>query len=237
MLRSAWFDDQAVFVGVKGGTPQASHGHMDVGSFVVEALGRRWIHDLGGDDYNLPGYFGRSRWNYFRLNARSHNVILIGDEMPNPRCPPCRIVAAEVEHSPYAVRLDLTPAYVFENTRLATAVTREVSLDPATKEIRIRDSIAEPAGTVRWQCMIDVQPVLSDNRAVLASNGRSLEIEISPQEAVWQVEPAAPPTLEERQNEGFYLLYVTLPAAASPHAEKQLGVVVEVTMRPKSGAP
>jgi hypothetical protein len=236
MLRSAWHDDQAVFVGVKGGTPQASHGHMDVGSFVVEALGRRWIHDLGGDDYNLPGYFGGSRWSYFRLNARSHNVILIGDEMQNPRCPPCSIVAAELEHSPYSVRLDLTPAYVFEKTRLATAVTREVSLDPATKEIRIRDAIAKPADRVRWQCVIDVQPVLSGNRAVLTSNGRSLEIEISPQEAVWQVEPAAPPTAQERQNEGFYLLYVTLPAAATPRDEKQPDIVIEVTMRPKPGA-
>ena len=236
MLRSAWHDEQAVFVGVKGGTPQASHGHMDVGSFVVEALGRRWIHDLGGDDYNLPGYFGGSRWNYFRLNARSHNVILIGDEMQNPRCPPCRIVAAEVEHSPYAVRLDLTPAYVFEKTRLATAVTREVSLDPATKEIRIRDAIAEPAGRVRWQCLIDVQPVLSGNRAVLTSNGRSLEIEISLREAVWQVEPAAPPTLEERKNEGFQLLSFTLPVAAASRDEKQPDVVIEVTMRPNAGA-
>ena len=236
MLRTAWNDDQAVFVGVKGGTPKASHGHMDVGSFVVEALGRRWIHDLGGDDYNLPGYFGGSRWNYFRLNARSHNVILIGDEMQNPLCEPCRISAAEVDHAPYSVRLDLTPAYVSGKTRLAKAVKREVSLDPSTKEIRIRDAIAEPTGTVRWQCLIDVQPVLSGNLAVLSTNGRSLEIEISPREAVWQVEPAAPPTAVERKNEGYNLLYFTRPVAVVPRAEKQPDIVVEVTMRPKSGA-
>ncbi|MEI7782499.1 MAG: heparinase II/III family protein, partial [Planctomycetota bacterium] len=236
MLRSAWRDDQAVFVGVKGGTPQASHGHMDVGSFVVEALGRCWIHDLGGDDYNLPGYFGGGRWNYFRLNARSHNVILIGDEMQNPRCEPCRIVAAQVDRPPYSVRLDLTPAYVFEKTRLAAAVTRDVSLDPATREIRIRDAIAEPAGRVRWQCMIDVQPALSGNRAVLTSNGRSLEIEISPRGAVWQVEPAVPPTAQERRNDGFQLLFCTLPVVAAPPDAKQPEVVIEVTMRPKPGA-
>ena len=236
MLRSAWHDDQAVFVGVKGGTPQASHGHMDVGSFVVEALGRRWIHDLGGDDYNLPGYFGGSRWNYFRLNARSHNVILIGDEMQNPRCEPCRIVAVQVDRPPYFVRLDLTPAYMLGSKRLASAVTREVSFDPATKEIRIRDAIAEPAGRVRWQCVIDTQPVLSGNRAVLTDNGQSLEIEISPKEAVWQVESAAPPTAEERKNDGFQLLFFTLPVVASPPDAKQPGVVVEVTMCPKPGS-
>ncbi|MCX7413742.1 MAG: hypothetical protein NTW36_09950 [Planctomycetia bacterium] len=71
---------------------------------------------------------------------------------------------------------------------------------------------------------------------MLTSNGRSLEIEISPQESVWQVEPAAPPTLEERKNEGFQLLSFTLPAAAASRDEKQPDIVIEVTMRPKPGA-
>ena len=230
MLRSAWHDPQALFVAAKGGTPGASHGHMDVGSFVVEANGRRWIHDLGADDYNLPGYFGKGRWEYFRLNARSHNVILIGDRMQNPRCEPCRITASRLDRPPYSVRFDLTPAYAFGDERLAARVEREISLDPATREVRVRDTIDSPVETVRWQCMVDAQPQLHGSKAVLARDGRAVELVVSPAMAVWETRPATPPTPRERQNEGFQLLAAefAVPAADTP-------LIIEVVIRPAPG--
>ena len=33
--------------------------------------------DLGGDNYNLPGYFGRQRWTYYRLRTEGHNTLTI----------------------------------------------------------------------------------------------------------------------------------------------------------------
>lgn len=52
LLRSSWSDLAGIFVGLKAGTPSASHGHMDVGSFVLEAHGIRWAMDFGMQDYN-----------------------------------------------------------------------------------------------------------------------------------------------------------------------------------------
>ena len=49
--RSAWQDPQATFVAIKGGSPSAPHGHMDAGTFVLEAGGVRWAADLGGESY------------------------------------------------------------------------------------------------------------------------------------------------------------------------------------------
>ncbi len=57
-LRSDWTDENALFVGIQAGTNRVSHNHLDLGSFVLDALGQRWAVDLGGDDYNLPDYFG-----------------------------------------------------------------------------------------------------------------------------------------------------------------------------------
>ena len=46
----------------------AFHSNLDIGTFVLDAFGERWVVDLGADDYNLPGYFetgGRGRrWTY-----------------------------------------------------------------------------------------------------------------------------------------------------------------------------
>ena len=60
-FRSAWNDKDAIYVGFKGGDNAANHAHLDLGTFVLDALGQRWAVDLGPDDYDLPGYFESPR--------------------------------------------------------------------------------------------------------------------------------------------------------------------------------
>jgi oligo-alginate lyase len=83
VIRSAWDDPNASFIALKGGTPNNSHGHMDAGSFVLEANGVRWALDLGTEDYNkmraakldLWNYSQTSsRWTTFRCGPESHNI-------------------------------------------------------------------------------------------------------------------------------------------------------------------
>jgi hypothetical protein len=76
-LRSDWENSKALFVGFKAGDNKANHSHLDLGSFVFDAMGARWAVDLGSDDYNLPGYFGGQRWNYYRLRAEGQNTLVI----------------------------------------------------------------------------------------------------------------------------------------------------------------
>lgn len=56
-IRSAWDDPSAMFLAVKAGPMPDGHAHLDLGSFIYEHQGVRWFIDLGGDDYNLPGFF------------------------------------------------------------------------------------------------------------------------------------------------------------------------------------
>ena len=79
-MRSAWGDPNAWYVGFKGGDAHASHGHLDLGSFVMDAFGQRWASDLGSDSYGLPGYFGRQRWSYYRMRTEGHNTLTIDAE-------------------------------------------------------------------------------------------------------------------------------------------------------------
>ena len=76
-MRSSWEDPLATWCGVKAGFDKVPHGHLDLGNFEFETDGIRWGLDLGKDDYNLPGYFGKQCWDYYRLKSESHKVPLI----------------------------------------------------------------------------------------------------------------------------------------------------------------
>ncbi|GGM90279.1 hypothetical protein GCM10010967_24020 [Dyadobacter beijingensis] len=84
VMRSAWNDPKATYVAIKGGTPNNSHGHMDAGSFILEADGVRWALDLGTENYgkmraaklDLWNYSQSSnRWTTFRVGPEGHNIL------------------------------------------------------------------------------------------------------------------------------------------------------------------
>lgn len=84
-FRSAWEDSNAQFIGLKAGNNVVSHGHYDLGSFVLESMGQQWAVDLGKDDYNMPGYFNyeSNRLDYYRLNPEGHNTLVFNPEEAN----------------------------------------------------------------------------------------------------------------------------------------------------------
>ena len=71
-----------MYIGIKTGKIQITHGDLDIGSFVLDALGERWIEDFGSENYNAKdmkkGELGR--WNYYKKRAEGHSTIVI-----NPR--------------------------------------------------------------------------------------------------------------------------------------------------------
>jgi len=88
LMRTSWTDKNAIYVGVKAGTPSQSHGHMDVGSFIMEADGVRWGIDLGAESYGRLEAEGidlwnskqeSQRWDAFRYNNKAHNTLIINN--------------------------------------------------------------------------------------------------------------------------------------------------------------
>lgn len=87
--RSSWTDPNAVFLAIKAGTPSANHGHMDIGSFIMEADGVRWAVDIMGRGYgdlearglNLWNMSQDSdRWRIYRYHNSSHNTLTVNQE-------------------------------------------------------------------------------------------------------------------------------------------------------------
>jgi hypothetical protein len=204
-LRSAWEDPLALWVGFKGGDNAANHSHLDIGSFVMDALGQRWACDLGSDDYNMPAYFGNKRWTYYRLKTESHNTLLINNEN-QPSKAKAPIVAFAATGRDASAVADLAQAYP-----MAKSVLRGIAMQDG-RRILIQDEIeAAPPVEVLWGMVTQGTVACNRRNVVLEQGGKRLYGRIlAPEAAVFEtVSCSAPPP--EHQQPNAKKLVVRLP--------------------------
>jgi len=213
-FRSAWDDPNALFVGVKAGFNQVNHGHLDLGNFELDALGVRWVRDLGSDNYNLPGYWdkqkGGKRWSYYRLRSASHNVPMLGgkdqDELAEAKIIKCH----SDKSSAFAV-VDLTSAY----KDFANKAMRGVAMVENRRAVLVQDEFdVGNSCEVIWGMTTDAE-IYQDKPTIaeLRLNGKRLIASmISPAGAGFVIESAEqkPP---EKPNTGVKRLVVRLQRA------------------------
>jgi hypothetical protein len=208
-FRSAWEDPKALWVGFKGGDNQANHSHLDLGCFVLEARGERWALDLGPDNYNLPGYFGKERWTYYRLNTQSHNTLVIDGANQDPKAK-APIVAFDAQAASGRAVADHSAAWP-----KAKSVLRGMAmLDEATVLVQDEVEAAEPV-EVRWQMLTQAEVKIDGPRAVLSQKDKSLYLRIlEPPAATFAEEKADPPPPQAQQPD-VRKLVVKLPERAA----------------------
>ena len=222
-MRSQWGDKDAIYVGFKGGDNQTNHGHLDIGSFVLDAEGVRWAMDLGTDDYNLPGFFGSKRWQYYRLINHSHNTLVINDQLQNPHAQGAVIAFHSTPQRASAV-VDMTDAYKDQ----AESTLRGIELLDR-RAIHVRDEITGARGAVQWGMVTSAKIQLAGNQATLEQDGRQLLAEIlMPDDARFEIMSTKPPTTEEKQNEGTRILAAIVPVHADGRVE------ISVLLQPAS---
>ena len=214
LFRSSWDDPEALWVGVKAGYNQVNHGHLDLGNFELDALGVRWIRDLGADNYNLPGYWdsgrGGKRWSYYRLNSKSHSVPLLGGEDQDPMGI-SKLIKFEPKKSSAFALIDLTSAY----EKYARKVTRGIAMLEGREAVLVQDEfeIEKPCELV-WAMTIDAEITLEKEQiATLTIDGKELVAKVlSPNRATFTIESAEqkPP---ERTNKGVKRLIMRLDNA------------------------
>ena len=214
VFRSAWDDPQALFVGLKAGYNQVNHGHLDLGTFELDALGVRWVRDLGSDNYNLPGYWdgkrGGRRWSYYRLNSKSHSVPLLDGQDQDPLAT-SRFTRFQTEKSSAFVLVDLTIAY----KKSAKKVTRGVRMLRGREAVLVQDEFEiEKPCEVTWAMTTDAKIALEKEWiARLTLGGKKLIARVlSPYHAPFTVVSAEqkPP---QKTNKGVRRLVVRLPKA------------------------
>ncbi len=221
--RSGW-DDAATFVAIKGGSPSANHAHMDIGSFVMDANGVRWAHDLGVQGYHSLESKGirlwgkkqdSQRWSVFRLNNLSHNTLVVDGALQRVKGSGDILKFSAEGPMPHTI-VDLSQAYAgqLQDARRGLGLRDD-------RSVVIQDEITalpdKSEASVRWGMVTRAKIVTRPNgTAILTESGEQLTLRVlSPAGVTWRTfETANPPAPHDAPNPGTRMLgfYVKLPA-------------------------
>ncbi|OOQ57223.1 heparinase [Mucilaginibacter pedocola] len=185
MMRSSWTNPNAIYVGLKAGSGQNSHSHLDAGSFVMDADGQRWAIDFGKENYgvlsakgiDLADYSQESnRWSVFRNNNFSHNTLTIDSALQNATGN-ATIANLTTNKDFLSATTDLSEIY---SGHVASAKRGIAIVDQ--NHVVVRDEIKSlnKATTIRWNMVTAASvKILSKNKAELTLNGKTLYLEVA----------------------------------------------------------
>lgn len=241
-LRSEWEDPQALYVGFKAGDNKVSHSHLDLGSFIFDALGERWAIDTGADDYNLPAYFGNKRWTYYRLRAEGQNTLVINPGAGPDQDPAAATSIIRFQSKPnesFAIA-DLTAAYRKESSK----VWRGIKLMDRNCVV-IQDEIqAEKPAEVWWFMHTGAEIKIEDagRSAILRQAGKELRAYVlTPNDARFETMdaqplPSSPHPDRQAKNDGVRKLAIHLNNVKDAQLTVQLVPARENTARKADAA-
>ncbi len=234
IFRSSWTDPDALFLATKGGSASLNHGHMDAGSFVLEANGVRWAADLGAQNYNSLESRGidlwnkkqdSDRWRIYRIGPFSHNTLTIDGKLHRVEGHAPMIAFSDDQKSP-GVRYDLSEVFEGDTER----VLRAFEYDENNKTVIVNDILSglKPGAVVRWAMMTPAEIELNGTSAQLTKDSHTLAARIlEPDAAVFESMSAAPPADYDAPNDGYQLLIVNIPSPESGKMVIRISLQVE----------
>lgn len=222
-MRTGW-ESNDIYLALKGGTPSGNHAHMDIGSFVMDAMDVRWAMDFGSSDYNTLENNGvdlwnmsqnSERWDVFRYNNLAHNTLTFNGNkqlvsgnstIDNP------INTIDLK----SVEVNLTSLYQNE----VNSCRRTASI-VSGRYAEIKDDITAGTGTliVRWNLLTHAVPQKVSEKIIrLTQSTKTLYLVFDGTNNVkartWSTKP---PTSYEEQNSDTYFAgfeYSIPPGAA-----------------------
>ncbi|MFN3378029.1 MAG: heparinase II/III family protein [Runella zeae] len=224
MMRSSWTDPSAIYVGLKAGSPSVNHGHMDIGSFVMDANGERWSMDFGMQEYESLESKGvklwgkeqeAERWHVYRYNNLAHSTLTFDNSYQ--RVDGYAKITSRINKPAFLGAItDMTAVY----NNAAASAKRGVGIVD-NKYVVVKDEILSNAKstTVRWAMVTPAQVTPSGNgSAMLTQNGKSLQLKVlEPANVVVKTWSTQPSHDYDAPNPGTTLVgfEVTLPANSS----------------------
>jgi hypothetical protein len=206
-----WKDRNAMYLAVHAGKNNANHGHLDAGSFYIQALGEYWAYgNLGSDSYTNPGYFdfgagnndcipsytatntaptASQSWHFYRKRAEGKNSVVYNPDYRADQDPTQEAVYKGYINSSDNVgcgAINMNMIY----SRDVNTHTRGFRLDRTRRVITIQDNIsAKATKNIWWSMHTKAAITLSTDKrtAILTQNGKSMTFVLrSPETATFQ---------------------------------------------------
>ncbi len=229
--RTAW-DENATYIGLKGGSPRIPHGQMDAGSFVMDAHGVRWGVELSKQDYHSLEARGLNlwdmsqdsdRWTVFRWNNRSKNTLVVNGELQRVDGTAPIIAFSDEPPMPHTIT-DMGAVY---EGQLAEAKRGAALLENGAVLIQDELRASGAHAEVRWGMVTraDVE-IVNVTRAILREDGEELGFHVLAGDGVSLeiYDTATPPEEHDHPNPGTRMIGFTVDAETV--AETRLAVLM-----------
>jgi hypothetical protein len=231
LMRTSWTDANAIYVALKGGTPKNNHGHMDVGSFVMDANGIRWAMDFGMQDYNSLESAGvdlwnmsqaSQRWTVFRYNNLAHNTLTINGQLQRVD----GMATFQSSSSNSAMTNVITDISQVYSTTLKSAVRGIAIVDGQYVAVRDEVETNTASATVRWTMVTTADVVLGSDYATLTKSGKTLTIKVaSPATVTMKTWTTVSPNSYDAANPGTYMVGFETVIPASTQTALQVYLI------------
>ena len=224
LMRTSWTDPNAIFAGFVAGHGSGPHGHLDVGSFVMEADGVRWASDLGLQEYSTveakgvnlwDGSQNGQRWQVFRYNNYAHNTLTVDHQLH--RVDGYADIRSSSD-SPDFMNAISDISAIFDG-QLAECVRGVAIVDKQYVVVRDELKTLDKETTVRWTMVApDDAKITKKNTIELKKDGKKLKLEVAEPAKVsmkmWSTEPT---TDYDKPNPGTILVgfEVKIPAGTA----------------------
>ncbi|GAA5880284.1 hypothetical protein JCM1840_007115, partial [Sporobolomyces johnsonii] len=248
--RSSWTDNDGMYIAMKAGelTGHQTHGDLDAGDFVLDAMGQRWAGELGSGNYLADGYFtsedqGAQRWTYYRKATPGQNTLTVdGTNQLVSGVPQTTFgTTGESQDALVYTAPNTSTAYfvadLSEMFNSTTSANRAIRFLNGRRQVLLRDEITGTAA-VQWRMQTNATVTLSNNNqtATLTIGDQTLIAELrqpstasfateTPSERI-STEPALLSGTVDQPNPGVTVLSIDIPAPTS-------GAVIEVLFNPQ----
>ncbi|KAH9857969.1 chondroitin AC/alginate lyase [Lenzites betulinus] len=191
-MRGSWTDENALYAAMKFGKNQGhqTHNDLDVGDFVIDALGTRWAGDLGSGDYRSEGYFSNDtqsseRWYYYRKRTEGQNTVLVNADNQLVTAAPKilqNLTSGTVQGSSTVIDLpsDSTALFTGDCTSAYADVTswkRGIRLLNQRRQVLVQDDITATQ-SVMWRMHTNATVTTSGTTATLKIGDKTLQMSL-----------------------------------------------------------
>ncbi|CEH15774.1 Heparinase II/III-like [Ceraceosorus bombacis] len=185
-MRSSWTDFTGMYAAIKSSnlTGHQTHGDLDAGTFVIDALGTRWAGELGNGNYLSTDYFKEEvptalRWGYYKKATQGQNTLVINDQNQMPDCQPINKFettgakqSSSVSYTPGTndvayFSTDMSSAYNNSGSAFpANTVKRGIRMLNGRRQVLVQDDIGANGGIqkIQWRVQTNATITLSADR-------------------------------------------------------------------------